>query len=45
MVIEAFSTRDREVALMILELINPQNYNENSLKEYFLSNMYRIVSS
>ena len=44
---DAFATREREVAEMIRELIDPSYYNSgaNSLKEYFLANMYRIVSS
>ena len=43
---DAFATREREVAEMIRELIDPSYYNSgaNSLKEYFLANMYRIVS-
>ena len=28
---------------MILEMIDPNNYNNNALKDEFLGNMYRIV--
>lgn len=44
MMSDAFTTRTRWIEKMIIDLMDPSNYNNNSIKEAFLANMYRIVS-
>jgi len=43
MVADAFATRQEYVAQMIINMMDPSNYVNNYLKDYFLVNMYRIV--
>lgn len=43
MLTDAFSAREIWLARMIIDMIDPTNYNNNAIKDNFLGNMYRIV--
>lgn len=43
MISDAFATRENWIATMIIDMINPTNYNNNAVKDEFLGNMYRII--
>ena len=40
---DAFATKEIWLARMIIDMIDPTNYNNNSIKDEFLGNIYRIV--
>jgi len=41
---DAFGTEEQWIHQMILDNMDPNNYNNNVFKESYLSTMYRIVS-
>jgi hypothetical protein len=45
MMSDAFTTKSEWIGRMILDLMDPIKYNNNMIKDSFLSNMFRIVST